>query len=114
MINAMAYFAIGLRLKVAHAKVAARLIVGLAGMRFMVSLGVCLCLPGLVNLMPWPLSGLRRDIILVQAFVPMAVTNVAVANMFGLHPGKASVMFVGNTLMYLVIILPLVIWWLGG
>ncbi len=113
MINAMAYFAIGLRLKIAHAKAAVRLIVGLAGMRFIVSLGVCLCLLWLIDLTPWPLLGLRRDIILVQAFVPMAVTNVAVANMFGLHPGKASAMFVGNTLMYLIVVLPLVIWWLG-
>ena len=38
------------------------------------------------------------------------VTMVAICNMFGLRPREASVLFIANTVMYLVLILPLVLW----
>jgi hypothetical protein len=45
----------------------------------------------------------------VEAFVPTAVTMVAVANMFRLRPQEASIFFVVNTLMYLAFVLPWVL-----
>ena len=62
---------------------------------------------------PWPLVGLSRDVFLVQAFVPTAVMLVAMANMFSLRPRTASVLFVANTLIYLVLVLPWVLWAFG-
>jgi predicted permease len=50
----------------------------------------------------------------VQAFVPTAITSVAVANMFNLRPDEASALFVANTAMYLVLVLPVVFWLFGN
>jgi hypothetical protein len=38
---------------------------------------------------------------------------VAVANMFSLKPQESSVLFVANTVMYLVLVLPMVFWLFG-
>ncbi len=110
IINVMAYFAIGLRLRVSDIKRLLKLIFALAGMRFVVAMGVCVCLLSLLRLSPWALTGLRWNVVLILSFVPTAVTNVAVANMFDLRPREASVLFVANTLMYLVLVLPIVFW----
>jgi len=107
-INALAYFSIGLRLRIAYVGRAAKLLVALAGTRFVASIAVCLGLLGLTLLTGRPVTGLRRNVVLIQAFVPTAVTVVAVANMFDLRPRQASVLFVVNTLAYLVLVLPLV------
>jgi hypothetical protein len=38
---------------------------------------------------------------------------VAMANMFRLRPAQASVLFVLNTFMYVLVVLPLVLWFFG-
>jgi len=109
----VAYFAIGLRLHFSHVRQTWRLIVGLSVMRFVVSLGIGVGILAGTYLTPWPLTGISRDVMLVQAFVPTAVLVVAVANMFDLRPRTASVLFVANTLIYLVLVLPWVLWAMG-
>ncbi len=113
MLVPVAYFAVGLRLHFSHVLQTWRLIVGLSVMRFVVSLGIGVCILAATHLTPWPLTGLSRDVMLVQAFVPTAVLVVAVANMFNLRPRTASAMFVANTLIYLVFVLPWVLWAMG-
>lgn len=110
---AMAYVAIGLRLHVSDILSMRRMLAAVAGMRFVVGLGAGLALVSLVGLTPWPLSELSRKVFLIEAFVPTAVTMVAVANMFHLLPRQASVLFLVNTLMYLGLVLPFVLWFFG-
>lgn len=112
-INALAYFSIGLRLRLGYVGRVLKPLAGLAVIRFVAGPAICLGLLVLTGLTPWPLEGLRRNIVLIQAIVPMGVTNVAVANMFDLHPREASVLFVVNTLTYLVVVLPVVFWLFG-
>jgi len=107
----VAFFAIGLRLRFSRVAPMLRLLVGLAAVRFALGLLVGLALAALTQLTPWPFTGARRDVFIVQSFVPTSVTMVAIANMFGLRPAEASVLFVGNTVAYLVAVLPLV--WLA-
>jgi predicted permease len=54
-----------------------------------------------------------REVFIIESFVPTAVTMVAVANMFRLEPRKASMLFIVNTVMYLVVVLPIVLWLFG-
>ena len=108
LVSALAYFSIGLRLRMHYVRPLLRMLLGLAGMRFVVSMIVCAALLALVRLLPWSLGGMRERIVFIQSFVPTAVTNVAVANMFDLRPREASVLFVVNTLTYLVVVLPIV------
>lgn len=112
-VTPIAYFAIGLRMFVADVWSIRRAIAALAGMRFIVAVGVGTALVYLVCLTPWPLSDLARQVFIIEAFVPTAVTMVAVANMFNLLPRQASVLFVANTMMYLLLVLPIVLWVYG-
>ena len=109
----LAYFAIGLRLRFRHVESLWRLAVLQAGIRFGVGIAMGLGLLGLTLLTPWPLTGPQRGVFLIETFVPMAVTSVAVANMFGLRPEESSVLFVVNTLAYILFILPLVLVFMG-
>jgi predicted permease len=109
-INIAAYFGIGLQLEMSYVPVLKKLIVGLAFTRYILGAVTGLGLVALTLLTPWPLHGVAREVVLIESFVSTAVTNVAVASMFGLRPKEASVLFVTNTLLYLVVVLPLVLW----
>ena len=110
-ITPLAFFGIGLGLRLAKIRSAIRLLAGLAVVRFGIGLLAGLAIAWLTRFTPWPLDGLRWNVYVVQSFVPTAVTMVAVASMFNLCPEEASVLFVVNTVMYLVLVLPLV--WLS-
>lgn len=113
-ITPLAFFGIGLRLHLSRVWPMARMLTGLAIVRFGLGLLAGWGLAGLTRFTPWPFSGLRWNVFLVQSFVPTSVTMVAVANMFHLRPNEASVLFVVNTVTYLLCILPLVWMWLGA
>jgi len=112
-ITPMAYFSIGLRLRFSYVASMKRMILAMAGARFVLGAAVGLGLVAVTYLTAWPLTGPARDVFLIEAFVPGSLSAVAVANMFSLRPREASVLFVANTLSYLVIVLPAVIWIFG-
>jgi len=112
-ITPLAFFGIGLRLHVSKVWPMGKMLAGLAVVRFGLGLLVGLALAGLTRFTPWPLTGVRWDVFVVQSFVPTSVTMVAIANMFNLRPNEASVVFVVNTVMYLALVLPLV-WLMFG
>jgi len=114
LVMPLAYFSIGARLHFSGIAPLRKMLAALAGMRFVVSLLVGLGLLQLMSLTPWALEGLTRKVYLMQSVVPTAVSMVAVANMFGLKPREGSVLFVINSLLYLVIVLPIVLWVFGG
>jgi len=113
VVTPLAFFGIGLRLHFSRLLPLWRLVLGLALVRFGVCAAVGAGLAALTWLTPWPIRDLRWDVYVIQAFVPTSVTMVAIANMFGLHPREASVLFVVNTSMYLVLVLPVVLWLFG-
>jgi len=113
LVTAAAYFAIGLRLHLSGLRASAKLIAALAGVRFLAAPAVGAALVALTCLTAWPLEGVGRSVLLIETSVPMAVTVVAVANMFGLRPREASVLFVANSLIYLLCVLPVVLWAFG-
>jgi predicted permease len=119
-VSAMAYFAIGLRLRLSGLWPLRRMILALAAFRFIggAVIGVGLLL--LVGLTPWPMGTypLRlplslspsQTVLIVQSIVPAAVTAVGLADMFHLDPRVASALFVTNTILYLLLVLPVVVW----
>jgi len=112
-INVSAYFAIGLRLQMSHAWALKKLVAGLAVSRFALGLVSGLLMVGLTYLTAWPLKGVAVPVMMIQSFVPTAITTVALANMFDLRARESSVLFVVNTLMYLVLVLPPTLWFYG-
>ncbi len=109
VVTAAAYFSVGLRLHLGRASSLKKYLLALAGIRFVVGAAVGFALVSATVLTPCPLLGLGRKVFLIEAFVPTAVTMVAVSNMFSLRPRTASVLFVVNTLMYLLGVLPVVV-----
>lgn len=103
-----AYFSIGLRLHAADVWSLRRMVVGLGVLRFLVSPAVGVGLLAGAQLLPAGMrfGTLNANVVLIESFVPTAVTVVAVANMFHLSPRSASALFVANTIVYVVGILP--------
>jgi predicted permease len=108
LVTGMAYFSIALRLHLREARPAGRLIAWSLPMRFVVGAAVGWALAAATLATAWPMEALARNVLIIESFVPTAVTMVGVANMFGLEPRRASVLFVANTLFYLVVVLPVV------
>ncbi len=107
--SALAYFAVGLRLELSRIAAMGRMIAALGILRFIIGPAVALGLLGLASLTPWPVEPVRQNIFMILTVVPTAVVSVAVCNMFDLRPREASVLFVANTLLYLLIVLPILI-----
>lgn len=110
-ITPVAFFAIGLRFHGSKILPLSGQIAWLALLRFPLGAILGIGLAWLIRSTPWSLEGLRWDVFVFQAFVPTAVTGVAIANMFSLKPREASVLFVSNTIIYLIIILPFALLW---
>jgi predicted permease len=112
-ITPLAFFGIGLRLRLSRLGPLKRMIAGTALVRFGLGALTAVGLAWATRALPWPLEGLRWKVYVVQGFVPTAITSVAVANMFRLKPEEASALFVANTVIYLVLVLPVVFWIFG-
>jgi predicted permease len=108
--TALAYFGIGMRLHISNVWPYRKSLAWLGVSRFALAAAVGVGLVWLMDLSPWPLTGTPRQVLLIQTFTPTAVTMVAMANMFKLRPAQASVLFVLNTFLYLLCVLPLVLW----
>ena len=104
-----ANFAVGLRLHFPHILEIKRLLLSVLVIRHAVGLGLGLGLVALVSLTPFPLTGISRTVVILQSSAPVGVMTVAVANMFHIHPQKASMVFVVSSLLYLVIGVPLTV-----
>jgi predicted permease len=104
---------IGLRLHLREVTKIKRLILGVLGIRHLLGPAVALGLLGLVNLSPWPVVGVPRDVALIQSSVSMGVMGAAAATMFNVHPRKASGVFVASSLFYLAVMVPLICWLFG-
>jgi len=109
-INISAYFSIGLRLQVSHVAKLRVMIVGLMCTRFVLGLATGFLLIGLTWLTPWPIQGAILPVAIIQSCVSTAVTAVALTNMFNLRPAEASALFITNTLLYLLLVLPPFLW----
>jgi len=115
VVTAMAYFGIGMRLHLGDMGRLWKMILALGVLRFGVGVGLGWSIAALMYLTPWPLEGLRLEVFVIESFVPSAVIGVAVASMFHLRPRSASILFVANTVIYLVLVLPIVMWlWRRG
>lgn len=111
---ALAYFGVGLRIRLAHVWRYKRAILYVLGIRHGAGLAVGFALAGITWLTPWPLRDLSLKVVLLQASVPVGVMGVAVANMFHIKPHEASAIFVVSSLAYLLLGLPLLLWIFGG
>lgn len=107
------YFAIGLRLRLGDTRQYLREHALLAAVKFaglpVLSLGVL----ALVNLTAAPLAPLGQKVVLVEAFMPVAIQSVIIANLFHLDGRMASTLWLVNTVLFSLLPLPVLVWWLS-
>ena len=104
----LSFFSIGLRLRFSHTRQLMPLIGALAGMRFVVSGVVAVALAMATRWTPWPLAGVNWEGFVVECIMPTAVTSVGIASLFDLDADEAATIFVVNTLMFLVVVMPII------
>ena len=63
----------------------------------------------LVLLLGFKVLELPGAVAMIQAFMPAAVNSVLLANLFGLNARMASALFVVNTAIFLLLVLPILI-----
>ena len=95
---------IGLSLHLDHIGKYARLYLSQGFVKFIIAPLVSLVLALLLGLKAWELPG---AVAVIQGFMPAAVNSVLIASLFGLNARVASALFVVNTAIFLVLVLPI-------
>ena len=107
------YFGIGLRLRLGDARKYLREHALLAAVKFagipLLSLGILAA----INLTPVPLASLGQRVVVVEAFMPVAIQGVMIANLFHLDGRMASTLWLVNTVLFVLLPLPALVLWLG-
>jgi predicted permease len=99
-----AFAVIGLSLHLGQIRKYISLYLGQAAVKFMVAPLLALVMIAVFGLKS---NQLAAKVVLTQGFMPTAVNSVLIANLFGLNSRLASAMFVVNTAIFLLIVLPI-------
>lgn len=105
--SSLAFFAIGLRVKLSRLKNYMNLYFPLAAVKFVLTPAVAFLLIGLLALTGRNLTGLVRNVILVLSVAPSAVAMVTISNVFDLDGPLASALWVVTTAIFAVIVVPM-------
>ena len=100
----LAFSIIGLSLHLNQLRGYIRLYISQAGVRFVISPLLALLMVGLFGL---GMSELPAKVVLTLGFMPAAIYTVLIANLFDLNAKLASALFVVNTAVFLIIVLPI-------
>ena len=105
--SSLAFFAIGLRVRLSRLKNYINLYFPLAAVKFVLTPAVALLLIGLLAVTGQNLTGLVRKVILVLSATPSAVVMVTMSNVFDLDGSLASALWVVTTAIFAVIVMPM-------
>ncbi len=107
------YFGIGLRLRLGDTKRYLREHALLAAVKFAGIPLLSVCVLALMNLTPVPLESIAQRVVIVESFMPIAIQSVMIANLFHLDGRMASTLWLVNTVLFVLLPLPLLVLWLG-
>jgi len=108
--SATAYFGIGLRLHVSHLRPHIKSHAVVAGVKFLATPALTALLLLVIHLtgLPKPPPLLAQTFILM-AFMPTAIQSVIVSNLFHLDARMAGSVWIVNTLLFLAVVLPAIL-----
>lgn len=112
--TAAMFFVVGLTLHVKRIAESPSLHVAVAIIKFGVSPLLAIALIALGNVFGLRVVGLQRDILIIQSVTPIALFVTVVANLYRLNLQLATAMFVVNTVLFLVFVLPVIVYLFGG
>ena len=107
--TAIMFFVIGLRLHFSQLGEYLRPCLSLAGIKFIASPIAPAILLALARASGVRVGVLPGKVALVEATMPVALFAVVAANLYGLNARLASLLFVANTVMFLVLVLPVIV-----
>ncbi len=105
------YFGIGLRLRLNHSLKYVKHHVLLAIIKFVALPLIAAILLSVIDLTPSPLGAIGRRVVQIEAATPVAIMTVMLANLFHLDVRMASVIWVWNTLFFVALPLPVILYW---
>ena len=97
------YAVIGLGLHLGDIRGYTRLYLSQAGVKFVIAPLLAVVM---INLFGLEVHDLPAKVVLTQAFMPTAVYSVLISNIFGLNARLATALFVVNTGLFLLVVLP--------
>ena len=111
--TAVMFFVTALRLHVTHLMDNLNLYAWLAGIKFVLTPVAAIALLALVRALGMDLGALPYKVMIVESTMPAALFAVMVANLYDLDARLASALFVANTAMFLVLVLPILTFVMG-
>ncbi len=109
----MSFFAIGLQLHFSAIMQEKRLHIALAVIKFLISPIIMLFLLMIIRNYFAILPPIAEKVAFIESFVPTAVFTVIIAHLFHLRAKLAGMLFVVNTIVFLIFVLPVIIFLLG-
>ncbi len=103
------FFTIGLQLHFSSIKEYRYFHVILSLVKFVISPLIAIILLGIIQYMFFDIPDLARKVIIIESLTPTAIFTVIIATLFNLRPRLAGILFVVNTIIFLIIVLPVVI-----
>ena len=107
--SALAFFAIGLRVKLSRFKNYISLYFSLAAVKFIATPLVALLIIYIFGLAGHRLNELVRNVIIVMSVTPSAVIMVTMSNVFDLDSKMASALWVVNTAFFALVVVPILV-----
>ena len=104
------YLGIGLRLRLGDSLRFIKQHALLAVVKFAVAPAAVFVMLSAVAASPWPLDPLAASVVQIQATMPTAIVMVMIANLFNLDARMASNLWVCNTVLFVLIPLPVIVW----
>ncbi len=109
----LSFFIIGLQLHFSTITDEKRLHILLALMKFIISPIIMLLMLAIMERFSIVLPMLAKKVAIIESAVPTAVFTVIIANLFHLRPKLAGMLFIVNTIVFLVFVLPVIVFLLG-
>jgi len=110
----LSFAIMGLQLHFSNLGDRKRLQAMLAGVKFCVAPLVAWMLVSAAQKLLPPLPLLARQVVIVQSFMPTAIYAVVIANLFHLNARLAGRLFMVNTVLFLAIVLPVLVFVFGS
>ncbi len=105
--STLAFFAIGLRIKPSRFKNYINLYFSLAAVKFIITPLVAFLIIYILGITGHKLNELVRNVIIVMAVTPSAVIMVMMSNVFDLDSKMASALWVVNTAVFALVVVPI-------
>ncbi|MBN1347694.1 MAG: hypothetical protein JXQ73_33715 [Phycisphaerae bacterium] len=112
--TAAMFFVIGLTLHVSRIAEAKSLHVSLAVIKFLISPMLALMWIAVAGVVGIRIPGLQREVLIIQSTAPVALFVTVVANLYRLNMRLATAMFVVNTVLFVALVLPVLVFAYGG